>query len=207
MQQLADGTVVGGFVRSSANTDLFGSRCIGHVVQLAIEDFMKAVTQVGLVESKQAMWDYDPKAAENRVLSGGLDVIAAIRTLSIKVRLALCLERRLPLYLPAGFSDPSISPAQGGLPANPKAVRHRETTCHSPLYGDTLGQCPEDAEALSPLERGTLSLISGLSWVTHILSTAYHFVHGDRGCQIWSHHDDTPKRQGYQEDSVVGIPA
>ncbi|KAI1795272.1 hypothetical protein LXA43DRAFT_882191, partial [Ganoderma leucocontextum] len=59
--------------------------CIGHVVQLAIEDFMTAVTQVGLVESKQAMWEYDPKALENRVLCGGLDVIAAIRTLAIKV--------------------------------------------------------------------------------------------------------------------------
>ena len=122
MQQLTDGTVVGGFVRPLANTDLFDSRCIGHVVQLAIEDFMKAVTQVGLVESKQAMWDYDPKAAENRVLSGGLDVIAAIRTLSIKVCLALCSERGLPLSSPARFSDPSISPVQGGLPANPKAV-------------------------------------------------------------------------------------
>nr|VWO96606.1 C2H2-type domain-containing protein [Ganoderma boninense] len=60
--------------------------CIGHVVQLAIEDFMTAVTQVGLVESKQAMWDYDPKAPENRVLAGGLDVIAAIRTLAIKIQ-------------------------------------------------------------------------------------------------------------------------
>ena len=53
---------------------------------------MKAVTQVGLVESKQAMWDYDPNAVENRVLSGGLDVIAAIRTLSIKVRLGEALS-------------------------------------------------------------------------------------------------------------------
>ena len=90
MQQLADGTVVGGFVRPSANTDLFGSRCIGHVVQLAIEDFIKAVTQVGLVESKQAMWDYDPKATENCVLLGGLDVIAAICTLAIKVSSSFC---------------------------------------------------------------------------------------------------------------------
>lgn len=74
--------------RPRACADFCLNRCIGHVVQLAIEDFMKAVTQVGLVESKQAMWEYDPKASENRVLCGGLDVIAAIRTLAIKVHLA-----------------------------------------------------------------------------------------------------------------------
>ena len=103
-----DGTVVGGFVRPLANTDLFDSRCIGHVVQLAIEDFMKAVTQVGLVESKQAMWDYDPKAAENRVLSGGLDVITAICTLAIKVSSFFCSQGMHPLYLL--FSQIQASP-------------------------------------------------------------------------------------------------
>ena len=69
------------------HANLHHSRCIGHIVQLAIKDFMTAVTQVGLVESKQAMWEYDPKVNENRVLCGGLDVITAIWTLTIKVQL------------------------------------------------------------------------------------------------------------------------
>lgn len=46
---------------------------------------MTEVTQVGIIESKQAIWDYDPTLEENRVVSGGLDVIAVIRTLAIKV--------------------------------------------------------------------------------------------------------------------------
>lgn len=51
---------------------------------------MTQVTQVALVESKQAMWDYDPTLVENRVMTGGLDVIATIRTLAIKVRTFWC---------------------------------------------------------------------------------------------------------------------
>ena len=80
-------------------TDFGVSRCIRHVVQLAIEDLMKVVMQVGLIESKQAMWDYDPKAAENHVFSGGLDVIAAICTLAIKVSSSFCSQGTHPLYL------------------------------------------------------------------------------------------------------------
>lgn len=63
--------------------------CLAHVVNLAIEDFMKAVTQVAVTKSKQAIWDYDPSLEENVVSWGqelGLDVIAVIRTLAIKVR-------------------------------------------------------------------------------------------------------------------------
>ncbi|KAI0743013.1 hypothetical protein C8Q80DRAFT_1064268, partial [Daedaleopsis nitida] len=34
--------------------------CFGHIIQLAIEDFMSEVTQTGLVESKQAIWEFNP---------------------------------------------------------------------------------------------------------------------------------------------------
>lgn len=46
---------------------------------------MSKVTQTAIVESKQAIWDYDPQDPSNRV-EGGLDVIAIIRTLAVKVR-------------------------------------------------------------------------------------------------------------------------
>ncbi len=59
-------------------------RCFGHVVQLGTVDFMSEVTQVGLVASKQAIWDYDPEAVESAI-NGGLDAIAVIRTLAVKV--------------------------------------------------------------------------------------------------------------------------
>ncbi|KAI1789149.1 hypothetical protein LXA43DRAFT_893277 [Ganoderma leucocontextum] len=59
--------------------------CYGHVVQLGVEDFMSAITQKAVVETKQAIWDYDPKHADS-IVNGGLDVIAILRTLAVKVR-------------------------------------------------------------------------------------------------------------------------
>jgi len=47
---------------------------------------MKRVTKIAVVENATAIWEYDPSLEGNRVLGGSLDVIAAIRTLAIKVR-------------------------------------------------------------------------------------------------------------------------
>ncbi|KAL1947386.1 hypothetical protein VTO73DRAFT_14347 [Trametes versicolor] len=60
--------------------------CFAHVIQLGVEDFMKEVTQIAVVESKQAIWEYDPQLLENRIAAGGLDVIAIIRTLAVKIQ-------------------------------------------------------------------------------------------------------------------------
>jgi hypothetical protein len=46
---------------------------------------MKNITKIAAVENATAIWEYDPTRADNRVLGGSLDVIAAIRTLAIKV--------------------------------------------------------------------------------------------------------------------------
>ncbi len=46
---------------------------------------MREVTQIAVVESKQAIWEYDPQLPENRIAAAGLDVIAIIRTLAVKV--------------------------------------------------------------------------------------------------------------------------
>lgn len=53
---------------------------------------MAAVTQVALVESKEAMWEYDPRLPANRAFSGGLDAVATVRTLGIKVSKAVYLK-------------------------------------------------------------------------------------------------------------------
>lgn len=45
---------------------------------------MSNVTQTMLVESNQEIWDYSPKA-EGSAVVGGLDVIAIICTLTVKV--------------------------------------------------------------------------------------------------------------------------
>lgn len=63
------------------------NRCLGHVVNLSTVAVMNHITKLAVVENTTAIWEYDPSLANNRVLNGSLDVIAAIRTLVIKVSL------------------------------------------------------------------------------------------------------------------------
>ena len=53
---------------------------------------MSHITKIAAVENTAAIWEYDPTRDDNRVLGGALDVIAAIRTLAIKVSMYLDLE-------------------------------------------------------------------------------------------------------------------
>jgi hypothetical protein len=46
---------------------------------------MGNITKLAAVANATAIWEYDPERTDNRVLGGSLDVIAAIRTLAIKV--------------------------------------------------------------------------------------------------------------------------
>jgi hypothetical protein len=59
--------------------------CLGHVVNLAEVDVMAHITKIAAVETTTAIWEYDLSLPTNHVLNGSLDVIAAIRTLAIKV--------------------------------------------------------------------------------------------------------------------------
>ena len=47
--------------------------------------FMEHVMKLAAVENAQAIWEYDLSLPDNRVLGEGLDVIAAVQTLAIKV--------------------------------------------------------------------------------------------------------------------------
>ena len=51
---------------------------------------MGRITKIAAVENATAIWEYDPTREDNRVLGGSLDVIAAIRTLAIKV--IVCIQ-------------------------------------------------------------------------------------------------------------------
>ena len=62
-------------------------RCLAHVINLANIDVMGHITRIAIVESKAAIWDYDPGLPSNHISNGGLDVIATIWTLAIKVSL------------------------------------------------------------------------------------------------------------------------
>jgi hypothetical protein len=59
--------------------------CLEHVVNLANVDVMGHITKIAAVENATAIWEYDPDLYNNRVLGGSLDVIAAVRTIAIKV--------------------------------------------------------------------------------------------------------------------------
>lgn len=48
---------------------------------------MTHITKIAVVENATAIWEYDPSLEGNRILGGSLDVIAALRTLAIKVSL------------------------------------------------------------------------------------------------------------------------
>ena len=60
--------------------------CLAHVLNLAVVDIMAAITKIANVETTTAIWEFDPTLPNNCVLGNSLDVVAAIRTLAIKVR-------------------------------------------------------------------------------------------------------------------------
>ena len=59
--------------------------CLAHVVNLAVVDVMSIITKIANVETMSAIWEFDPTLPGNHVLGDSLDVIAAVRTLAIKV--------------------------------------------------------------------------------------------------------------------------
>jgi len=54
-------------------------------VNIANVAVMGCITKIAAVENANAIWEYDPSLANNRILEGSLDVIAAIRTIAVKV--------------------------------------------------------------------------------------------------------------------------
>jgi hypothetical protein len=50
---------------------------------------MGHITKIAAVENTTAIWEYDPALPDNHVLSGSLDVIAAVCTITIKVHYPL----------------------------------------------------------------------------------------------------------------------
>jgi hypothetical protein len=59
---------------------------------------MGCITKIAAVENANAIWEYDPSLPNNRILGASLDVIAAIRTIAVKVGVLACLHP--PLFLP-----------------------------------------------------------------------------------------------------------
>lgn len=61
--------------------------CLAHVLNLAIVAIMSVISRIAAVETTTTIWEFDPLLPNNRVLGGSLDVVAAVRTIAIKVHL------------------------------------------------------------------------------------------------------------------------
>lgn len=86
------------------------NRCFAHVINLANVAVIAHITKIAAVQTTSAIWDFDPTLPDNRVLSGDLDVIAAVRTLAIKVRKPFRLSD-VTVLIPLCFADSSIASA------------------------------------------------------------------------------------------------
>ena len=97
----------------------FFQSCLGLVINLGNVDVMGHITKIAAVENAAAIWEYDPTREDNRVLGGSLNVIAAIRTLAIKVIVVLSISMQA---LIRRHLDSSIRPAHRILPQHPDSL-------------------------------------------------------------------------------------
>ncbi|KAF8234782.1 hypothetical protein L208DRAFT_1259873, partial [Tricholoma matsutake] len=95
----------------------FEYSCLGHVVNLAEVDVMTHITKIAAVETTTAIWEYDPSLPDNHVLNGSLDIIAAIRTLAIKIQSSgQRIEAFEKLQLKCSIRDPLKIPLHSNVP-------------------------------------------------------------------------------------------
>lgn len=115
-------------------------RCLAHVLNLAVGDFMSAITKTAAMETTQAIWEYDPADPHNRVLGGSVDVIAALRTLGVKVSLPFsqCF------WLDKQLADASIRPANPVFPFHSARTPNCQPPLHYPPQQYTMGNGTRD---------------------------------------------------------------
>ncbi|KIK03466.1 hypothetical protein K443DRAFT_42213, partial [Laccaria amethystina LaAM-08-1] len=90
--------------------------CLGHVINLANVEVMGHITKIAAVKNATAIWEYDPTREDNRVLGGSLDVIAAIRTLAIKIQVSgQCIEYFQSTQIRCGIPDPLKIPLHSNI--------------------------------------------------------------------------------------------
>jgi hypothetical protein len=59
--------------------------CLAHVLNLAIVAVMSDITWISTIETMAAIWEFDPTLPNNYLLGDSLDVVSAVKTLTIKV--------------------------------------------------------------------------------------------------------------------------
>lgn len=90
--------------------------CLAHSTGLGTNDFIETVTQTALLESQEAIWNYDPEDPSNE-RGGELDAIAIIRTLALKIQVSLQRVNLFELFQTfCGFSQPRKIPLHSKTP-------------------------------------------------------------------------------------------
>ncbi|KAF5383745.1 hypothetical protein D9615_003755 [Tricholomella constricta] len=68
---------------------------------------MSHITKLAVIETTNTIWDYDPSEPDNRVLGDGLDVIATIWTLAIKIQSSgQRIQKFNSIQMECGFTTP-----------------------------------------------------------------------------------------------------
>ena len=110
-------------------------RCLEHVVNLANVAVMGHITKIAVIKNTNAIWEYDPESPNNRVLGGSLDVVAALRTLVVKVCTSIIKPAtHMILFFSDRFKPPdSASSTSKNCSSNARSIPHlgsRYTTIH-----------------------------------------------------------------------------
>jgi hypothetical protein len=100
---------------------------------------MSHITKLAAIETTSAIWEFDPSEPGNRVLGGGVDVIATIRTLAIKVRscinsdaLSFCADLVDIIDTEFGSKNPEIR-------IHPDRMRDQDASQDHATWQHTLG--------------------------------------------------------------------
>ena len=147
---------------------------------------MAHITNIAVVENKTAIWEFNPALQINRVANGGLDVIAALRTLAIKV------SSQLKIFYQTNSNDIRQIQASGARIEyfNELQIRCGITTpLKIPLHSNVRW-----GTAHAMLDRGNkLQLASRFTPPLRLLlrQLGHHVVRRIGGSAFWSDHFDS----------------
>lgn len=170
------------------------------MVNLANVAVMGHITKIAVIENTNAIWEFDPGLPGNRVLGGSLDVVAALRTLVIKVYSSLVSYMILIFFL----IDSILRTAYWVLWETADWMQDRHPTEDSVTQQYTLGHSIRNAWSfilLTPGEFVSLDIIFGpeSSDGSCVANRYVLFI-----CRsiIWFYYDRTPRWTCCKEDSM-----
>lgn len=143
--------------------------CLAHVVNLGVVAIMSVITRIANVETTTAIWEFDPNDHNNHVLGNSLDVVAAVRTIAIKVSLVFLCPFILLIY----YADSVFWTADRLFRDASKELRPGEYPQDSITQQCQVGHCGWNARACICTTTGmfTLFIVNAYQITSHRSST------------------------------------